>query len=272
MPAITKTPQNLESKKGFTLIEVMLVLGLTGLLLVGMLTGTFTAIAHQRYSDSVRSFAEYLRAVYSEVLSPESLGAGNSMSEAVFGKVLVFGYPYTDDPDDARAVFSATLIGDADIPISIDGDFMDELAAVNAHLYCGNTTADSSSTQDFYRPLWEASLAKANNTNSNEPFIGTVIIARAPTSGTVHTYFSDTLTYDLRDECTADNQTASGILKTDIQDRRDQFRQEAVGFCIKSENADVYREVRLAEDGRNTSAISILDTDSDIPGEENRCR
>lgn len=271
MPTITKTTQTPETKKGFTLIEVMLVLGLTGLLLVGMLTGTFTAIAHQRYSDSVRSFAEYLRTVYGEVLSPESLGAGNSMSEAVFGKVLVFGYQYADSVDDSRAVYSATLIGNADIPMSIDGDFMDELAAVNAHLYCGNTT-DSSSTQDSYRPLWEASLAKANNTNSSEPFVGTLIIARAPTSGTVHTYFSDTLTYNLRDNCTASDQSASGILKTDIQDRRDQFRQEAVGFCIKSENADVYREVRLAEDGRNTSAISILDADSDVPGEENRCR
>ena len=272
MSATTKPIQKPETKKGFTLIEVMLVLGLTGLLIVGMLSGTFTAIAHQRYSDSVRSFAEYLRTVYGEVLSPESLGAGNSMSEAVFGKVLVFGYPYPDNVDDARAVYSATLIGDADIPLSIDGDFMDELAAVNAHLYCGEASADSSSTQDFYRPLWEASLAKANNTNSREPLVGTIIIARAPTSGTVHTYFSDTLTYNLRDDCTPDNQTASGILKTDIQDRRDQYRQEAVGFCIKSDNAAVYQEVRLAEDGRNTSAISIIDTDSDIPGEENRCR
>lgn len=270
MPAIAKTKQLPETKKGFTLIEVMLVLGLTGLLIVGMLGGTFTAIAHQRYNDSVRSFAEYLRTVYGEVLSPESLGAGNSMSEAVFGKILVFGYNYPDSSDNTRSVYSATLIGKADIPTSIDGDFMDELAYVEAHLYCGN--AGSSSTQDYYLPLWEASLAKANNTHSSEPFVGTILIARSPTSGTVHTYFSENLTYDLRDGCTSENQTASGIFQTDIKDRHAEYRQEAVGFCIKSENAAVYREVRLAEDGRNTSAISILDTDSDIPGEENRCR
>lgn len=268
MSVATKTTQTPETKKGFTLIEVMLVLGLTGLLIVGMLGGTFTAIAHQRYNDSVRSFAEYLRTVYGEVLSPESLGLGNSMSEAVFGKLLVFGYSYPDSADDTRSVYSATLIGDAKIPTSIDGTFMDELAAVNAHLYCGNT--NSSSTQDYYRPLWEAELAKANNNHSRDPFVGSIIIARSPTSGTVHTYYTD-LTYDLRDHCTADgSQTASGILQTDIETRRDQFRQEAVGFCIKSDNAAVYREVRLAEDGRNTSAISIIDTDS--PDEENRCR
>lgn len=267
MPAIPK--QTTKAKKGFTLIEVMLVLGLTGLLLVGMLGGTFTAIAHQRYNDSVRSFAEYLRTVYGEVLSPESLGLGNSMTEAVFGKVLVFGHPY-DNADDTRSVYSATLIGDANIPVSVDGNFMDELAAVHAHLYCG--AADSSTTQDYYRPLWEAELAKANNTHSREPFVGTVIIARAPTSGTVHTYFSDSLTYNLRNECTGENNNASSALRTDIQDHGTEFRQEAVGFCVKSDNAAVYREVRLAEDGRNTSAVSIIDTDSSAPGEENRCR
>lgn len=67
-------------KSGFTIIEVMLVLGLTGMLLIGLLGGTFASIASRRYSDSVRSFAEYLRQEYSEVLSPESLGSGNSLT------------------------------------------------------------------------------------------------------------------------------------------------------------------------------------------------
>ena len=254
------------AKKGFTIIEVMLVLALTGLLIVGMLGGTFTAIASQRYNDSVRSFAEYLRTIYGEVMSPESFGEGNSMKEAVFGKVLVFGYPYSD-VDDARAVYSATIVGDANIPLSISGGFMDELKNQQAKLYCGS--ASSLSTQDYYRPLWEAELTTAND--ASKRFTGTVIIGRSPTSGTVHTYFSENKTYDLRDGCTGASQSASAAFAADIQSGGGFQNTTDIGFCVKSTNARIFREVRIAADGRNTSAISILDVDPSTPGEVNRC-
>ena len=61
------SPQGAE-KKGFTMLEVTLVLALTGLLLIGLLGGTAVAIQTQRYNDSVRSNAEYLRTMYSEVI------------------------------------------------------------------------------------------------------------------------------------------------------------------------------------------------------------
>ena len=58
-------------KKGFTILEVMLFLAITGLMLIGVIGGTYSAIASQRYTDSVRSFAEFLRQTYAEVISPE---------------------------------------------------------------------------------------------------------------------------------------------------------------------------------------------------------
>lgn len=48
-----------EVKRGFTIIEVMLVLAITGLMLVGVIAGTYSSIATQRYNDSVRSFSEF---------------------------------------------------------------------------------------------------------------------------------------------------------------------------------------------------------------------
>jgi len=62
------------SKRGFTLIEVSIFLAITGLLLIGVLGGTYSNIARQRYNDSVRSFAEFFRQMYAEVISPETLG------------------------------------------------------------------------------------------------------------------------------------------------------------------------------------------------------
>ena len=71
-----------EVKQGFTIIEVMLVLAITGLMLVGVIAGTYSSIATQRYNDSVRSFSEFLREIYAEVISPQSLGEGNSDTPA----------------------------------------------------------------------------------------------------------------------------------------------------------------------------------------------
>ena len=54
-------------KSGFTIIEVTLVLAITGMLFVGIIAGSGLNIARQRYNDSVQNFAEFLRTVYSEV-------------------------------------------------------------------------------------------------------------------------------------------------------------------------------------------------------------
>lgn len=262
-------------KSGFTIIEVMLVLGLTGMLLVGLLGGTFASIASQRYSDSVRSFAEYLRQEYSEVLSPESLGAGNSQHYAVYGKALVFGYDYDNDDDD-RKVYSAILIGDAKIPESIDGGFIKELANVNLQLYCGQELGENSggsvSSVSYYEPLWQSNLTKPEKQGiNNPPFTGTVIIARTPTSGAIHTVYTPQV-YDLRNQCGNGNDYASSTFKTDLSEfakaeneavieEKERFYYQNVGICVTSENATRYREVRIAKDGHNTSAISTLSTD-----------
>ena len=261
-------------KSGFTIIEVMLVLGLTGMLLIGLLGGTFASIASQRYSDSVRSFAEYLRQEYSEVLSPESLGAGNSQKYAIYGKAIVFGHDYGNE-DDNRRVYSAIVIGDAKIPESIDGGFITELANVNLMLYCGQalaTGAENGNTSvDYYDPLWQSSLTVPENKGLNNPqFKGTVIIARTPTSGAIHTIYTQQ-TYDLKNNCDANNGGigASTAFHDDLYDFVNsdtvpddkKFEYESVGICVTSENSSLYREVRIARDGHNTSAISTLSTD-----------
>ena len=54
-------------KRGFTIIEVTLVLAITGMLFVGIIAGSGLNITRQRYNDAVQNFAEFLRTVYSEV-------------------------------------------------------------------------------------------------------------------------------------------------------------------------------------------------------------
>ena len=56
-----------EKRSGFTIIEVMLFLALSGFLLVGILMGTGSSIANQRYKDAVQDAVDALRNAYSFV-------------------------------------------------------------------------------------------------------------------------------------------------------------------------------------------------------------
>lgn len=251
------------AKSGFTVIEVMLFLAITGMLLIGVLGGTYLSISSQRYNDSVRSFAEFLRQLYAEVISPESLGntngehSGNSDLYAIYGKVAVFGL------NNETTVYTATLIGDVDIPVT-NKTFIEELGDVHAKLFCGSEddSGAQDTTVDSYEPLW---LTQINNPSGNL-LKGTLIIARSPTSGTVHTVFRPDFQPDLAasDGCRpgTGNQRASNALADDIQNHSNEYDiQNDVNFCLKSENSSIIRDIVVGADGHNNTAINILDDD-----------
>lgn len=62
----------LSSHRGFTIIEVTLVLAISSLIIVGVMMGTSGSIARQRYNDSVNDIVDYLRSTYSEVINVQN--------------------------------------------------------------------------------------------------------------------------------------------------------------------------------------------------------
>lgn len=253
----TKMP----TKAGFTLIEVMLFLAVTGLILVGILGGTYSNIATQRYNDSVRSFAEFLRQVYSEVISPESIGSsdpnhqiiGNSDDYAIYGKAIVFGLEEETATD---RIYTATIVGDVNPPKTSSG-FISDLSSANIRLFCGVDNGSQPSTVASYTMLWDAHI---QNTSFNQ-FQGTVLIARSPTSGTIHTAFTSE-TFNIRDYCQPGSDAASNDLNRTIKESPNSFTTtQDVNFCVLSDNSNIVRNVRLTADGRNTSAVNILSAD-----------
>lgn len=250
-----------KTKQGFTIIEVMLVLGITGLMLIGVIGGTYASIATQRYNDSVRSFSEFLRQVFAEVISPQSLGEGNSDAEAIYGKVVVFGLDNSAGDD---IVYTATLVGGVNPPRSGSG-FISELGndSVKAHLFCEKTVAgvDLSDSVESYTPMWEAKIETPNDTGtSNVPMEGTLIIARSPASGTVHTAFTKSV-YHINENC----QAASNSLQQDLRENPASFDvTNDVDFCIVSYNSRVIRDIRLGADGHNSSDINLIPEDGDV--------
>lgn len=288
-------------KKGFTIIEVMLVLAVTGMLFIAVLGGAFTNIAQQRFNDALRSFAEFLRQNYSEVISPESIGQaeeddlnlGYSREYAIYGKVLFFGLE--DENKVARSdlqdtVYSVTLVGKVHPPQN-SGGFLADLRSADVKLYCGDTKTGGVSTLSTFNPDWQTKIMMQNNEDTGArggQFQGMVIIARSPTSGVVHTAYAkaDTSEYaKLKDDisnmhanannnnfCSTDEGSTNSanayfreVLNfTDEDDDEYKFTTtEDISFCLKSESSRLMREVRLTADGHNTSAVNILDDAED---------
>ncbi len=252
----------------------MLVLAISGLLLIGVLTGTYRSIGQQRYNDAVRGVAEYLRATYSAVMNPETFGGndadsfGSSDDTVILGKALVFG------SESGSRVYSATLIGSATIPAG-RSNFVDELKAVDAGFFCGETrnlgVTELGTSVSSYTPLWESSINQDYDSalgHNGGLLIGTLIVARAPSSGVIHTAFLEGETFDLKNECSPTNKTASTQFNSVLNSRPEDFNTTtAINFCVKSEDSAIIRDVRLSADGRNASAVNIIDADV----EENKC-
>jgi len=59
-------------QQGFTIIETMLVLAITGMLVAGVFVGIGTSINVQRYRDSVQTFKNVLQTQYAEITSVRS--------------------------------------------------------------------------------------------------------------------------------------------------------------------------------------------------------
>ncbi len=284
---IITTKQDNSEKSGFTLIEVMLVLGLSGLLLVGLIVNTFSSINTQRYNDSVNSFAEFLRSMYSETISPQSLGSintevdhnntGGRSSIAILGKIMVFG-AYNGqlnetEREQARSVYYATLVGNAALPQDSNLKIEKELQNANLEIYCGQKPDTlGPTTVRQYLPPWDGELGTPGEPNAR--FTGTILMVQSPSSSAVHTFYTKE-TFDLLNSCKEGDTNAAVKFKDYFKEAADNhatnsLTSDAIGICIKSPsiNPGLYRKLVIAADGRNTSAVNLLDLDN----RDNNCR
>lgn len=56
------------SRRGFTLLEVLLFLAISALIFAGIMMGATTSIARHRYNDSVQEFVDFMRIAYDDVI------------------------------------------------------------------------------------------------------------------------------------------------------------------------------------------------------------
>lgn len=310
----------MNSRKGFTMIEVTIVLAVTGLMLVGILGGINIRVAAQRYSDTVQSAEDFLRGVYSEVINVENGRAdvafnqtfcsgpvqvealkANSSAKiidtgeithagrskcSIYGKLVSFGEE--TDKDHPSKVHVYTIVGQlrgSEAEGGVDSVF-DSLKIVGADAYAFDYGADSTQcivatagTSSTYTPLWDA---RFETTDSGDLLKTAYMIIRSPISGAIHTYRlkpGNSVNIDKELLAGAFGCSASALTtKSNTIDginyhlSNNNFEVGDVDICINS--PDLYaagssrRNLRIKADGRNTSAVEFVETDS----EDNKCK
>ncbi len=176
------------NKNGFTIIETMLFLGISGMLIVGILIGTGTSINVQRYHDSVTSFRSFLQQQYSDVsnIRNESTinpcyGDGTQNNPRGQSDCVVLGRYITTT--DSKAFSVKSVIGY--IPASSASPKDDIEALIEYRIIISPSTSDSAS----YDLEWGSSIAKLNG----DPMLFSMLILRSPVSGITRTFIDNNL-------------------------------------------------------------------------------
>ena len=244
--------------RGFTLVEVSLFIAITGLLFIGIAVGTQNSIFQQRYNDSVQSFAEFLRGVYSEVTNVQNDVTGGKSEQAIYGKLVTFGESknFGGGFNSENAIFSYNVIGNIKEPGG--GTLWEKLRELGL-----NVVTDVKDGQgklvgmaDEYRLKWQAALQ--NKGNGGGLFKGALLVVRHPNTGSVYTLVMTGQTVEVN--AAIDNNAVSADLLTKFLDPN-VFKMETLDVCLNP-NGDVNwgnrMDVRIVESARNASGIEIV--------------
>jgi type II secretory pathway pseudopilin PulG len=177
-------------RAGFTIIETSLFLGITGLLLIGVLATTGASISNQRYRDSVANLKSAFQDQYNQVSATSNLktddwrcvggvvdqgGVGDPRGKS---ECQIMGRIITSTPDQSRLLFR-DLIGYV-VPGATNTS-LNDIEALRQY-----TLRPSPIDPTEYRMEWDALLT--NNSGAAKNF--TVLILRSPSTGVIRTFIN----------------------------------------------------------------------------------
>jgi len=178
-------------KAGFTVVETMLFLGITGLLVVSLLVGVGSSINTQRYRDSVTSLQSLLQKQYSEVANVANdrgidwgcaLNGVVSQSNSVSvpqgqSDCVILGRLITSDGT-GKKININSVVGVLPKTIEVANDA--DLLKYKIH--------SLSFGAESYDVEWGSSL---NTPGTNDPAVFSVLIIRSPINGVIKTFINN---------------------------------------------------------------------------------
>jgi type II secretory pathway pseudopilin PulG len=200
-----------QKQRGFTIIELILFLGITGAMFAALMIGVNTSIAQQRYKESVTSYRALLEQQYAEVSHPRN-DRDNKWTCSDDG-----GVQQAPNGGDARGTSNCVLLGRY-IEIKANGTAVETGDVIGVQPLGNVTLTDDIAALIAYTPRlspitpetrdveWDSTL----QTTAQRPSSASYLILRSPLSGLVRTFVRpEALPTNLVDALTPANSLAT---------------------------------------------------------------
>lgn len=186
---------------GFTVIETMLFLAVSGMLIIGVLIGAGGAINAQRYKDATNSLLSYFQGEYDRVANVQNVrGAdltcamGASSLDVVVDSAVARGS--TDcviigrllTVSEGGSIVAQTVYASNDV-VSLFSETGAPLGSDAEAIASAGLFVDEENGESFtYQPEWGTKIVQPG---SNTTGVWQTIIVRSPASGAIRTYTAD---------------------------------------------------------------------------------
>ncbi len=218
---------------GFTIVETMLFLGISGLLIMSVLVGTGSSINIQRYHDSVTSLQSYLQQQYSNVANvsndemTNACGGGTNRGQS---NCVILGKYITIDSSDNKNMQVRNVLGTS----CVSSDSNDVIALQNCAIKISPNGAET------YNVEWGSSIVGNNKSNLSL----SMLILRSPASGLIRTFVSNITT-----NVVSDSDIGTIINTSNLS--------QSAKLCVDSNGLFTGNAMAVQVDGNASSASGI---------------
>lgn len=233
-------------QKGFTIVETMLVLGISGLMLAGIMASVGAGISAQRYKDAANATVDYFQGQYNLTANTRNDRGDDSYCSAT-------GITATPRAE-FRATSECTVVGrivrgngtDASstpLYATISSDRINESDPLQA-LRMSNIVEDTARAEK-YSIEWGARLFPAGDRSQSQKY--SIAIIRSPFTGVINTFMDTT------------SDTSSVV---EVIEHPDALTKDAT-FCIDAAGGmtnilSSTLGVKLRANGANASGVSLV--------------
>lgn len=259
---------------GFTVIETMMFIAISGVLVVALLVGTGVALSSQRYRDSVQTLKSFLQGQYSEVMSVK-----NDRTDDWFCNETTETGQDTIDGED-RGQSDCVIIGryiqikGGDITaytvlardVGINTEVSSDIEALqNQYLYAAPDLYVSTSYLEWSTSIdWVVEGADSDKPPADIERSVAILIVRSPQSGQIYTFTSNN----------AQDEVTNGVIQQMIVAGDAVPGQAARTLCINPNGILVLNRmsVYIGAFANGSSSIETRSNDvHELMGSSSRC-